>query len=167
MSGVWGPVLDARWEDGANTDNSALCLTLGYCVIRDYTRSGSLGNHNFPAAMERICMKPLIAAIDMIDDIEVFGRVRSVQGLLIEIVGPVRELRVGGRVQIETVNGEQLAAEIIGFRDGRALCLPFGQLSGVRLGCKAVFQRHDGAAFPSQGWLGRVINADGEPIDGK
>ena len=112
-------------------------------------------------------MKALISAIEAIDDIEVFGRVKSVQGLLIEIVGPVRELRVGGRVQIETVNEEILAAEIIGFKDGHALCLPFGQLSGVRLGCKAVFQRHDGAAFPSEAWLGRVINANGEPIDGK
>ena len=56
-------------------------------------------------------MKSLISAIEAIDDIEVYGRVKSVQGLLIEIVGPVRELRVGGRVQIETVNDEQLAAE--------------------------------------------------------
>jgi flagellum-specific ATP synthase len=111
-------------------------------------------------------MKALITAIDAIDDVEVYGRVKSVQGLLIEIVGPVRELRVGGRVQIETVNDERLAAEIIGFKDGHALCLPFGQLSGVRLGCKAVFQRNDGSAFPSHGWLGRVINANGEPIDG-
>ena len=112
-------------------------------------------------------MKALISAIDAIDDIEVFGRVKSVQGLLIEIVGPVRELRVGGRVQIETVNSEQLAAEIIGFKNGHALCLPFGQLGGVRMGCKAVFQRHDGAVFPSEGWLGRVITANGEPMDGK
>ncbi|SEQ11978.1 flagellum-specific ATP synthase [Devosia sp. YR412] len=112
-------------------------------------------------------MKALISAIDAIDDVEVFGRVKSVQGLLIEIVGPVRELRVGGRVQIETVNNEQLAAEIIGFKSGHALCLPFGQLGGVRMGCKAVFQRHDGAVFPSEGWLGRVITANGEPMDGK
>src|SRR5690554_2979670 len=112
-------------------------------------------------------MKALISAIEAIDDIEVFGRDKSVQGLLIEIVGPVRELRVGGRVQIETVNEDLLAAEIIGFKDGHALCLPFGQLSGVRLGCKAVFQRSDGAAFPAEGWLGRVINANGDPIDGK
>ncbi|WP_108397875.1 flagellar protein export ATPase FliI [Devosia submarina] len=112
-------------------------------------------------------MKALISAIEAIDDVEVYGRVKSVQGLLIEIVGPVRELRVGGRVQIDTVNDEQVAAEIIGFKDGHALCLPFGQLGGVRLGCKAVFQRNDGSAFPSEGWLGRVVNANGEPIDGK
>ncbi|WP_127753928.1 MULTISPECIES: flagellar protein export ATPase FliI [unclassified Devosia] len=112
-------------------------------------------------------MKALISAIEAIDEIEVFGRVKSVQGLLVEIVGPVRELRVGGRVQIETSNDGQLAAEIIGFKDGHALCLPFGQLAGVRLGCKAVFQRSDGAVFPAHDWLGRVINANGEPIDGK
>jgi flagellum-specific ATP synthase len=112
-------------------------------------------------------MKALISAIDAIDDVEVFGRVKSVQGLLIEIVGPVRELKVGGRVIIETSSGAPLPGEIIGFRDGHALCLPFGQLSGVRLGCKAVFQRHEGEVFPSDGWLGRVVNANGEPIDGK
>ena len=112
-------------------------------------------------------MRALTADIEAIDEVEVFGRVKTVQGLLIEVVGPVRELRVGGRVQIETTGGETLEAEIIGFRDGHALCLPFGALTGVRLGCKAVFQRNDGSVYPTDGWLGRVVNANGEPIDGK
>jgi flagellum-specific ATP synthase len=112
-------------------------------------------------------MRALTASIDAIDEVEVFGRVKTVQGLLIEVVGPVRELRVGGRVEIETSSGATLLTEIIGFREGHALCLPFGPLSGVRLGCKAVFKRSDGAVYPSDAWLGRVINADGEPIDGK
>jgi flagellum-specific ATP synthase len=109
----------------------------------------------------------LAADIEAIDEVEVFGRVKTVQGLLIEVVGPVRELRVGGRVRIETVDGKELGAEIIGFSDGHALCLPFGPVAGVRLGCRAVFQSHDGAIYPTEGWLGRVINANGEPIDGK
>src|SRR5262245_60803610 len=112
-------------------------------------------------------MKSLIAALEAIDEVEVFGRVKTVQGLLIEVVGPVRELRVGGRVEIESASGGTLDAEIIGFRDGHALCLPFGAVTGVRLGCRAVFRRHDGAVYPSEGWLGRVVNANGEPIDGK
>ena len=112
-------------------------------------------------------MQSLTAAIEAIDDVEVFGRVKTVQGLLIEIVGPVRELRVGGRVSIDTTAGSTLGAEIIGFREGHALCLPFGPLSGVRLGCRAVFKKHDGAVQPVDGWLGRVINANAEPIDGK
>ncbi|MBI4923039.1 MAG: flagellar protein export ATPase FliI [Devosia nanyangense] len=112
-------------------------------------------------------MRALTADIEAIDEVEVFGRVKTVQGLLIEVVGPVRELRVGGRVMIETTGGGTLAAEIIGFRDGHALCLPFGPLSGVRLGCRAVFKSHDGAVYPADAWLGRVINANAEPIDGK
>ena len=112
-------------------------------------------------------MRSLIAAIDAIDTVEVFGRVKTVQGLLVEIVGPARELKVGGRVAIESAAGDVLEAEIIGFRDGHALCLPFGPLSGVRLGCRAVFRSHDGAVYPSESWLGRVVNAGGEPIDGK
>ena len=110
-------------------------------------------------------MRALTADIEAIDEVEVFGRVKTVQGLLIEVVGPVRELRVGGRVEIETTNGATLMTEIIGFREGHALCLPFGPLAGVRLGCKAVFRRSDGAVYPSVAWLGRVVNADGEPIE--
>ena len=113
-------------------------------------------------------MRALTTDIEAIDEVEVFGRVKTVQGLLVEVVGPVRELRVGGRVSIETTNdGAPLMTEIIGFREGHALCLPFGPLTGVRLGCKAVFKRSEGAVYPSDAWLGRVINADGEPIDGK
>ena len=112
-------------------------------------------------------MRALTADIEAIDEVEVFGRVNAVQGLLVEVVGPVRELKVGGRVLIEAADGGTLAAEIIGFRDGHALCLPFGPLAGVRLGCRAVFQSHDGAVYPTDAWLGRVINASGDPIDGK
>lgn len=112
-------------------------------------------------------MKTLISEIEAIDDVEVFGRVMSVQGLLMEIVGPTRELKVGGRVFIESQSREMLVAEIIGFREGRALCLPFGPIEGVRLGCRAVFAGHDGAVYPSMGWMGRVVNASGEGIDGK
>jgi flagellum-specific ATP synthase len=112
-------------------------------------------------------LEALISAVEAIDEVEVFGRVKTVQGLLIEVIGPVRELRVGGRVIIETTGGNRLESEIIGFRDGHALCLPFGPVAGVRLGCRAVFRTHDGAVYPASGWLGRVVDANGEPIDGK
>lgn len=112
-------------------------------------------------------LEALISAIDAIDEVEVFGRVKTVQGLLMEVIGPVRELRVGGRVTIETSASTSLETEIIGFRDGHALCLPFGPIAGVRLGCRAVFRSHDGAVYPSDGWLGRVVDANGDAVDGK
>jgi len=112
-------------------------------------------------------LKALIASLDRLDAVETFGRVKTVQGLLIEVVGPVRQLRVGARVRIDLGAGRTLMAEIIGFRDDHALCLPFGPVTGVRLGCQAVFEGHDGAVYPSNDFLGRVVNANGEPIDGK
>ena len=55
----------------------------------------------------------------------------------------------------------------LGFDKGHALCLPFGPVQGVRLGCRAIFSGHDGAVYPDDSWLGRVVNANGEPIDDK
>ena len=45
--------------------------------------------------------------------------------------------------------------------------MPFANLEGVRRGCKAVVSSVAGAVRPSVRWLGRVLNAMGEPIDGK
>jgi flagellum-specific ATP synthase len=45
--------------------------------------------------------------------------------------------------------------------------MPFGPLEGVRRGCRAVVSAAGAHVRPSLGWLGRVVNAMGEPIDGK
>jgi flagellum-specific ATP synthase len=45
--------------------------------------------------------------------------------------------------------------------------MPFGGLEGVRRGCRAVIATAASQVRPSPAWLGRVINAMGEPIDGK
>lgn len=56
---------------------------------------------------------------------------------------------------------------MIGFRDGQALLMPFGTLEGVGLGCPSVIQQSEPVICPDERWLGRVINALGQPIDGK
>jgi flagellum-specific ATP synthase len=55
----------------------------------------------------------------------------------------------------------------VGFSGSNALLMPFAALEGVRRGCRAVVTSVAGAVRPSEGWLGRVVNALGEPIDGK
>ncbi len=45
--------------------------------------------------------------------------------------------------------------------------MPFAALEGVRRGCRAVVSSMAAAVRPSRAWLGRVVNAMGEPIDGK
>jgi flagellum-specific ATP synthase len=55
----------------------------------------------------------------------------------------------------------------VGFRDGVALIMPFGTMEGVGLGCRAEVAGYTPTVSPSPEWLGRVINALGEPLDGK
>jgi flagellum-specific ATP synthase len=57
--------------------------------------------------------------------------------------------------------------EIIGFRHEAALAMPFGAVEGIGVGCKAILTQSEPVVFPTNAWLGRVVNALGEPIDGK
>jgi flagellum-specific ATP synthase len=57
--------------------------------------------------------------------------------------------------------------EVVGFAEDNALLMPFGPLEGVRRGCRAIVSLAPAAVRPSFGWLGRVVNALGEPVDGK
>src|SRR5947207_1406856 len=96
-----------------------------------------------------------------------YGRVASVMGMLLEIAGAPGTLTVGGRCDVVGRDGKRLSCEIIGFRNGRALAMPFGPLDGVGLGCKAEVALGGAVVYPHESWLGRVVNAMGEPIDGK
>src|SRR5205807_2176510 len=63
--------------------------------------------------------------------------------------------------------GRAIPCEVVGFTGTNALLMPFAALEGVRRGCRAIVTSVAGAVRPSAGWLGRVVNAMGEPIDGK
>ncbi len=113
-------------------------------------------------------MESLFAEIESLLTTEIFGRVVAVQGLLVEVAGPIHEMSVGSLLAID--GGPNMApvhAEVVGFREEKALCMPFAGLEGVRMGCRAVLVARESLIHPSTAWLGRVINAMGEPIDGK
>jgi flagellum-specific ATP synthase len=112
-------------------------------------------------------MRALADDIAALRPVEVFGRVAAVQGLLVEVAGPVAAMSVGARLAVEGATDRAVPVEVVGFRGERALCMPFGRLEGVRMGCRAVLVADDGAVRPSESWLGRVVDAMGEPIDGK
>jgi len=95
------------------------------------------------------------------------GRVTSVVGMLVEVAGLDSVLSIGGRVDVEAGDDQWVTCEAIGFREGRALLLPFGSLEGVGLGRRAELKADEPAVRPTDAWLGRVVNALGQPIDGK
>lgn len=109
----------------------------------------------------------LIAEIERIPRDSRYGRVSGVQGLLVEVAGAQHSLSIGSRVVIEARGNAKVQAEVVGFRDEKALLMPFSSLDGVGMGCRARLVESDPVVFPSRRWLGRVVNAMGEPIDGK
>ena len=112
-------------------------------------------------------MRNLVAAVERIDPLVVFGRVAAVNGLLIEAKGGLTRLAVGARVEITRLRDVPLAAEVVGFREARALLMPFGPVEGVAPGAEIRILSEGANIRPTLAWRGRIIDAFGEPIDGK
>ncbi len=114
-----------------------------------------------------IAVESLVEGIDQIPDFRLYGRVAGVMGMMIELAGLNRELTIGQRCNVMARGRAAIPCEVVGFRQGRALLLPFGSVEGIGLGCKAELLKSDPVVWPCEAWLGRVLNALGEPIDGK
>ncbi len=112
-------------------------------------------------------MRSLIAAVERIEPLSVSGRVAAVNGLLIEARGGLSHLPVGARAEIERRGAAPLPAEVVGFRETRALLMPFGPVEGVAPGAEIRIQPDGGLVRPTKAWLGRIVDAFGQPIDGK
>ena len=109
----------------------------------------------------------LTGDIARLSDGRIFGKVRAIQGILVEIGGVQKFLSVGDRCTLIGRRDERVACEVVGFRDDRALAMPFGALDGIGLGSAVEVGESNSVAYPDNAWLGRVIDAFGEPLDGK
>jgi flagellum-specific ATP synthase len=112
-------------------------------------------------------MQNLISAVERLDPLTVSGRVAAVKGLLIEARGGLTRLSVGARAEVMRPHEPPLPAEVVGFRDTRALLMPFGPVEGVAPGAEIRIAPEAGAVRPTLAWRGRVVDAFGQPIDGK
>ncbi len=112
-------------------------------------------------------MHALLKEIADIPAVRRFGRVARLEGLLVEVTGAAGAISLGGQVRLSTGSGKTISSEVVGFRDGRALVMPLGNLDGMTLGARADFDDSPAVIFPSSAWLGRVIDGFGNPADGK
>jgi len=108
----------------------------------------------------------LLSELERLPIHQVFGKVAAVQGLLVEVSGVQNNLSVGDRCNVVARDGRIVPCEVVGFRNGRALVMPFGALEGIGLGCRAEIAEAAPAIYPDDSWLGRVISAMGKPVDG-
>ncbi|MBJ7310685.1 flagellar protein export ATPase FliI [Rugamonas sp. CCM 8940] len=92
------------------------------------------------------------------------GRLVGASGLLLEAAGC--RLHTGQRCQIETVSGEWLDAQVVGFRDKLSFLMPFKKAIGLTTGARVLPSQDKVSLQIGPTWLGRMVNGLGEPIDG-
>lgn len=96
----------------------------------------------------------------------IYGRVNQVVGLVIEGKGPISS--VGDAAVIYPVDGTApIEAEVVGFKEGKTLLMPLGDLRGVGIGSKIFSRKMTVNVMAGEGLLGRVIDGLGMPIDEK
>ena len=94
------------------------------------------------------------------------GRVQRVIGTVIH--ASVVEARIGEICElVDRRTGRTMKAEVVGLLEEAAILVPLGDLAGLSGLTEVVPTRRDQQVPVGPGLLGRVINAFGEPLDGK
>jgi type III secretion protein N (ATPase) len=93
------------------------------------------------------------------------GRVVQLTGLVLEAV--VADVRQGELVSVETPGREPLLAEVVGFREDRAVLLPLGDAGGIGTDGEVVPSGRPLAILAGEALRGRILDGLGRPIDGR
>ncbi len=97
---------------------------------------------------------------------KIFGKVASISGLLVEAKG-LPQASIGSRCLIEDRFGHKKQAEVVGYKEERALLMPYGSLEGIGPNCPVYLASDRVSLKVNSTYVGRVIDALGHPIDGQ
>lgn len=96
---------------------------------------------------------------------KISGRVTHIIGLLIESVGPSTSL--GEICYVYNKFGDMVPCEVVGFKDNKVLLMSLGEMTHIAPGSE-VYPTNKIHKIPvSESMCGRVLDALGNPIDGK
>ena len=112
-----------------------------------------------------IDLKKYNSFVNKIDFVKKTGKVNRIIGLVIEGDGPA--VSVGSLCTIYPKNRIALQAQVVGFQDKRILLMPLGDITGIEPG-SIIESTEDSPTYrPSNALIGRVIDGNGLPLDGK
>ena len=102
--------------------------------------------------------------LEKTDTLERAGRVTKIVGLAVEATGPAS--KIGDICEMYTLDGESFVqAEIVGFREGQTLLMPYGNVEGIGLGSYVVFTGKSLKIPVGNNLAGRILDALGNPFD--
>ena len=93
-------------------------------------------------------------------------------GTLVRLVGLRLEARgimapIGACCEVVGLSGQRIEAEVVGFADKTIYLMPFSEPTGIGPGATVRVLSDSGHALLGEQLLGRVIDAQGEPLDGR
>jgi flagellum-specific ATP synthase len=116
--------------------------------------------------MENAIFEKYLETAERTDTIKCTGRVSKVHGLLIESRGP--QAVIGEICRIEAPRGRGLIqAEVVGLRDEIVQLMAFEETGGLEVGSRVIASGSRLEVPVSVKLLGRVLDALGNPVDGK
>jgi len=107
----------------------------------------------------------MTAAIGRLRQAHPVGRVVGAAGGTVEVAGLSHAARLGDRARVMHP-GHCLLGEVIRIRDEVLHLLPEGSADGVSVGDRVRLDPPTVFA-PDDSWIGRVVDPDGQPLDGK
>lgn len=109
-------------------------------------------------------LDPVSARLDRATPLRLTGRVTRIGGVLVEGVVPGVHL---GMVCRLGVGSGAVPAEVVAVRERTACLMPLGSVTGLAAGAPIVATPVEPRMHVSDALMGRVVDAFGEPIDGK
>jgi flagellum-specific ATP synthase len=97
-------------------------------------------------------------------EIVVEGTLNRMVGMTLEAVGC--EAAVGGRCLVDTLEGGQVEAEVVGFSGDKLFLMPTGNIRGLMPGARVIPTHSDSEVLVGDALLGRVLDGAGRPLDG-
>ena len=115
--------------------------------------------------MTSIDLGPYISNVHRSDPLKVYGRIVEITGLTIKATG--LDVSIGEACKIYSDNLAPVDAEVVGFKEGKVILMATGEVSGIRHGSMVSPLGKNISIKVGDGLVGRVIDAGGNPIDGR
>ena len=95
------------------------------------------------------------------------GKIEKIVGMTIEATGPLCNIGDVCRIYRKGRTGEVIYSEAVGFNQGRVMLMPYTDIEGIGPGSIVENTGDKLTIGVGEELIGRVINAIGQPIDGK
>ena len=110
-------------------------------------------------------LQMLQAQLSDIHVMQPIGRICAARGNVLSVSGLNNVARIGDRVQVTRQSGDMLSAEVVQLSQDDVTIIPDDAFEGIALGDRVTLDTQSTIA-PNDTWLGRIIDPNGEPLDG-